>query len=780
MTARWLAALSALALTAALLRADGARDNVADKVRPVPPPGVEISAADRAELQTGVNDLGKEIDDLRTALKDKPALLDLLPDVQIYHNAVRYALTYNEFYDVKQTTTAKALLKQGHERAEALRDGKAPWTTAAGLVARGYVSRIDGSVQPYGLVVPASFKPDAADKHRLDLWCHGRGENLSELNFIDGCQKGGAEFTPAGAFVLRLYGRYCCANKFAGEIDAFEAMDSVKKHYPIDDNRVVVRGFSMGGAACWHLAMHYPSVWAAAAPGAGFSETADFLKVFQNEAVKPTWYEQKLYHMYDATDYAGNLFNCPTVAYSGADDTQKQAADMMEAAAKREGLTLAYLIGPHTKHAYEPETKKELIKQIDALAEKGRDETPTKVSFTTYTLRYNRDAWVTVDGLGKHWERANVVATLALTGITADTKNVTALTLSLPVGQCPFEKAEKAKVTLDGTEIEAGPVGANGAWVAHFRKEADKWKRVDSADDGALAKRPGLQGPIDDAFMDSFVMVKPTGKPMNEKVGAWVDQEMKHAVDHWRKQFRGEARVKDDDAVTDGVFHFLSCAPTFSTGIGCLHEASIGPQASAIDPVDDGSLAKRHGLQGPIDDAFMDSFVMVKPTGKPMNEKVGAWVDQEMTHAVDHWRKQFRGEARVVADDAVTDADMASSNLVLWGDPSSNKVLAKIADKLPIRWDGDKIVVGAESYPAADHVPLLIYPNPLNPKKYVVLNSGFTFREYDYLNNARQISKLPDYAVIDVGTPPSPRLPGAVAAAGFFDEHWKLQPDGGK
>ena len=69
----------------------------------------------------------------------------------------------------------------------------------------------------------------------------------------------------------------------------------------------------------------------------------------------------------------------------------------------------------------------------------------------------------------------------------------------------------------------------------------------------------------------------------------------------------------------------------------------------------------------------------------------------------------------------------------------------------------------------------MIYPNPLNPKRYVVLNSGFTFREYDYLNNARQVPKLPDFAVLDVNTPPSSRLPGKVVTAGFFDEGWKLQ-----
>ena len=137
----WLAALSALVLAAAALRADGPADNVADKVRPVPPPGVAIPAADRDELQAGADDLGKEIGDLRAALKDKPALLDLLPDVQIYHKAVRSALAYNEFYDVKQVATARDFLKQGRERAAALRDGKAPWTTATGLVARGYVSQ---------------------------------------------------------------------------------------------------------------------------------------------------------------------------------------------------------------------------------------------------------------------------------------------------------------------------------------------------------------------------------------------------------------------------------------------------------------------------------------------------------------------------------------------------------------------------------------------------------------------------------------------------------------
>src|SRR5439155_13565018 len=101
---------------------------------------------------------------------------------------------------------------------------------------------IDGSVQPYGVRVPDTYDPKAEHKHRLDTWFHGRGETLSELNFINGVQGSAGPFTPADSIVLQLYGRYCCANKLAGEVDLFEALDDVKKHYPVDENRIVVRG----------------------------------------------------------------------------------------------------------------------------------------------------------------------------------------------------------------------------------------------------------------------------------------------------------------------------------------------------------------------------------------------------------------------------------------------------------------------------------------------------------------------------------------------------------
>ncbi len=671
---------------------DGPADNQAAKVRSIPPPGGLINDADRKDLEAQVAQLGQMIEGLKSSLTNKPDLAALIPDVQIFHNAVRYALSHNEFFNpTNEVPAARLLLHHGLVRSMALQSGRAPWITASGLVVRGYISIIDGSVQPYGLVIPSSFgarggQSDSAmsslsttqppletvggQPYRLDAWFHGRDERLSELNFLNGRLKSPGEFTPPNAFVLHLYGRYCNANKFAGEIDFLEALDDVKRRYPIDENRVAVRGFSMGGAACWQFATHYAGRWAAAAPGAGFSETADFLKVFQKESVNPPDYEQKLWHMYDATDYAVNLFNCPTVAYSGEVDSQKQAADIMAKALAAEGMELTHLIGAKTGHSYEKTAKAELNRRMDSIMAAGRNPVPKEVRFTTWTLRYNEMLWIKVNGLEHHWERARVRGVIEdVHTVRIETTNVTSLTLSMAAGLCPLDNGRRPMVWIDNSKLEAPSVGTDRSWVAHFEKSGSSWRGVASPDSVSLGKRHGLQGPIDDAFMDSFMMVSPTGQPLHEKSGTWVKAEEKRAIEQWRSQFRGEARVKNDGDISD--------------------------------------------------------------------------------------------------------ADIANHNLILWGDPQSNKLLARIIAQLPVKWSGTELVLAGKTFASNSHVPVMIYPNPLNPKRYVVLNSGFTYREYDYLNNARQISKLPDYAVVDLSQPITPRGPGGIATVGFFNEKWQ-------
>jgi pimeloyl-ACP methyl ester carboxylesterase len=637
----------------------------APQKKPLPPPGIPVPAADKRQLQAGLGRLGAKLD----ALKGNPHLAD----VSVFHKAVQFALDGNEFFRQEQIFRAKELLRIGSERADELARGEAPWTRATGLVVRGYVSKIDGSVQPYGLVVPPTFSPDRPHRWRVDAWFHGRSETLNEIDFIYDRLQNEGEFQPEDTIVLHLYGRYCNASQFAGEVDFFEALDDVKRHYSVDQNRILVRGFSMGGASVWHIAAHNATDFAAAAPGAGFAETLEYQKAAK---YTPTWWEAKLYHLTNATDYAANFFELPVVAYNGDQDPQRQAADVMARSMEAEGMTLSRVWGLHIGHAYTPAAKIEIASKIDAIAAKGRNEWPREIRFTTWTLRYNRMRWVVVDGLEKHWDRARVGAGLdGDHAVRAKTVNVSAMSFEMGAGAELLNPGLKVSVNLDGQSLTVpGPL-TDGSWTARFRKAGGKWSLA--ADDST-------------------------------------------------------------------------------------------------------ALRKRHGLQGPIDDAFLDSFIMVRPTGPPLNDVVAKWTRSEQDRAIHQWRFLFRGETPVKDDTAVTDADIASSNLVLWGDPRSNGVLARIADKLPIHWTADSITVGGHRFPSATSAAVMIYPNPLNPKKYVVINSGFTFRESANSSNSWQVAELPDYAVVDLTSPPDARWPGKIALAGFFGEKWELLPGDGK
>ncbi|HEX3870600.1 MAG TPA: prolyl oligopeptidase family serine peptidase, partial [Pirellulales bacterium] len=436
------------------VRADGPKDNLPGEVRPIPPVGAEVSEADRSELQQGLDKLQDQLTQLRKRVQKDESIAELIPDVEIFHRAVASALAYREFFARGDIAKGKSLLRDGSKRAEQLLSGDAPWTRQTGLVVRGFVSKLDNTVQPYGLVIPPSYQFDAASRHRLDLWFHGRGETLSEVNFLDQRQKQVGQIAPPETIVLHPYGRYSNAFKLAGEVDVLEALDSARDRYRVDDDRVVVRGFSMGGAGVWHMAVHHPDRWVAASPGAGFAETPAFLKLFQQEELDPKPYERTLWHLYDCTDWARNVVNCPTIAYSGELDRQKQAADIMAETLSREGLTLTHIIGPKTEHKLHPDALVEIERRLASIVRKGRERVPREVDFTTYTLRYNQCDWVSVEGLVEHWKPSRVEARIVdESAVAVKTKNITALRFAMPSGWCPLSLQRAVALTIDGQTL---------------------------------------------------------------------------------------------------------------------------------------------------------------------------------------------------------------------------------------------------------------------------------------------------------------------------------------
>ncbi|MEO1530428.1 MAG: hypothetical protein AAFX06_33990, partial [Planctomycetota bacterium] len=154
--------------------------------------------------------------------------------------------------------------------------------------------------------------------------------------------------------------------------------------------------------------------------------------------------------------------------------------------------------------------------------------------------------------------------------------------------------------------------------------------------------------------------------------------------------------------------------------------------------------------------------------------RVQRWISRETEYAQNRWRRLMRGDVQFVLDRDVTEEHIEKCHLICFGDYSSNRFLFRISEGLPIQWTREKLQVGSESFDPSSHAPAFCYPNPLNPNRYVVVNSGMTFREFSNVSNSRQIAMLPDWAVLDVTTEDDSIYAGAIQAQGFFDEEWKL------
>ena len=174
---------------------------------------------------------------------------------------------------------------------------------------------------------------------------------------------------------------------------------------------------------------------------------------------------------------------------------------------------------------------------------------------------------------------------------------------------------------------------------------------------------------------------------------------------------------------------------------------------------------KNRFVQGPIDAAFTRRFVVVGPSAD-------GYQAAALKQFAALWDKYFRGTLPVI-----TSAEYKKfSNLILFGDPQSNPLIAKVLPKLPITWTKDKLVVNGVTYDPKTLIPVLIYPNPLSQNMdYVVINSGHTFKEADLKGtNALLYPRLGDWAVIK--PTPTAKDPAAyeVVAAGLFDENWQF------
>jgi pimeloyl-ACP methyl ester carboxylesterase len=490
---------------------------------------------------------------LMWAAASSEAEQDRVADVEVYAKGVAWALRYDTKFEPADVQLMKAALAKGAERLAALDQGELPWGGQLGRVVRGYRSRVDGSVQPFGLVVPRALQ--AGRPLRLDVVLHGstRPVGISELRFMGRFQQeGGTGGISLDEPYLELHplGRVENCYRWAGETDVFEAIEAVCRQYPIDRDRIVLRGMSMGASGTWHLGLKHPDRFVALGPYCGYVDTRRFsetpLESFVRVGDLPDHQELGL-HMLDSVDYAANGSMVPAIACMGAKDVFFDAHVLMGQAYRREGLQLVNLISPDTGHAIDPVTMREQMRLIGAFADRGLERLPAHVRFVTWTLKYPRCHWVELQRLGKHYERAEFEARRLADGLiqVSRTTNITRFQLAPEV-----VLGERPRVRLGELEIDLAEHPRERPVVLEL--EGAKWQlaEVESVHSSG-GKRPGLQGPIDDAFSAPFLCVRGTGTPWNPEMHAAAMATLDQFARDWSQYLRGDLRIVDDTAVTE-------------------------------------------------------------------------------------------------------------------------------------------------------------------------------------------------------------------------------------
>jgi hypothetical protein len=514
-----------------------------------------FSVKGRQSFEHDLKSLGDKLSSLRSASAHDVSRLDRFADADLFHKGIVWALRYETKLTTNDIAMLRNALRRGSQRADALLANDPAWPARKGKVLRGYVSAVDGSTQCYGVIIPAGY--DGSKPMRLDVVLHGSSKpsGLSELRFGSRFDTGDTGDNPApDAEYIELHplGRVENCYRWAGETDVFEAIESVCRNYRIDRDRIVLRGMSMGASGTWHIGLKHPDQFVALGPYCGYVDThrfsespiPDFIKV----GPLPPYQERGL-HMLDSVDYAANASVVPEIAAIGDKDPFFQSHVQMREAMAKEGLTMVNLISPGTGHVIDPVTHREQMRRIGEYAAKGLDHAPRELHFVTWTLKYNRCHWLELLALNKHYERAEIVAksgddgTVEVSMVT----NICRFAIRPPMLQTP-----NAKLRVGGVQVVL-PTRTSGDTppVMVFALENGKWKFAGLRDSPAVAgKRPGIQGPIDDAFTAPFLCVRGTGKPWQPAVGAWADASLRRFGYEWARYMRGDVPVKNDTEVT--------------------------------------------------------------------------------------------------------------------------------------------------------------------------------------------------------------------------------------
>ncbi len=411
---------------------------------------------------------------------------------------------------------------------------------------RTFISAIDNSCQYYGILYPTEYDPEK--RYGLILSLHGASVEASGLV---NCYK-----PKDWAFVV------CPTNRRPfgfdwqdwGRLDAIEVLDTVLAELPIDPDRVVLTGHSMGGHGTWHVGLAHADRFAAAGVGAGWPSFQLYVPWFLQRTktfAEPA--QQAIRDMVLAPDntpaFLPNALNLPYFILHGGDDDNVPTIHGRNFAAWLDELDYEYVYKevPDRKHWWTYDDGISVADDTDMMAffkSHRRDPGPRHIRFRTADLgQSNRSYWLTIDQVRTVGRMAEVEAWAEDSVIRIKTRNISRFSIDLDER---LFFAGRVLLEIDGRKV-GKPIIPPARVTVHDSRGT--WK-TGKPKLPALHKKAKLYGPAKQVMFSPFVIAYGTAD-------TGLTRFLRHAATQeamrWWLRGNGLAEVLPDSEVTPAI-----------------------------------------------------------------------------------------------------------------------------------------------------------------------------------------------------------------------------------
>lgn len=180
------------------------------------------------------------------------------------------------------------------------------------------------------------------------------------------------------------------------------------------------------------------------------------------------------------------------------------------------------------------------------------------------------------------------------------------------------------------------------------------------------------------------------------------------------------------------------------------------------------TLTKNQNTEGPIMHAFSGGFIVADCENPTLSIKT------EMSTVCDSllkaWKRNYFVEGfRYKKASEINQEDIKKYNLVLLGNPENNILIKKIINQIPVKFNPNSITLANKVFMGGNIDFLIIYPNPLNAKNYVVLCGSNNWPEFRLPAMNLSMEGLYDFVIWET-LPDGKRN---ILDIGYFDSSWQ-------